>query len=176
MSNLKSNLKSSLTSDCPVKTRLKELGIELTQSPNALANYLPYQISATTIYISGQGPITQSPNIQEKEILGKLGKDVSIERGNQAAQMAAVNILSVLHTALDGDFSRVKQCLKLGGFVNAAEHFTDHPQVINGASDLIADVFADRGRHARFAIGVASLPRNWAVEIDAIFELSKTTL
>lgn len=152
--------------DCPVQKRLKALGIELATSAPALANYLPYQLSDTRVYISGQGPVHG-----DHEITGKLGHDLSIELGNQAAHMAAINIICQLGAALDNEFSRVRKCLKLGGFVNASEDFIDHPRVINGASDLIVDVFGERGRHARVAVGVASLPRNWSVEIDAIFEL-----
>ena len=102
---------------------------------------------------------------------GKVGQDLSIEDGYEAAKICALNILAQLHKAVEGDMNRVVRCLKLGGFVNAVPSFESHPKVLNGASDLMIRVFGDKGRHARFAMGAGSLPFNVAVEVDAVFEV-----
>ena len=147
---------------------LKNLNITLTKPATPAANYLPYRVSGNQIYISGQLPIKDGELIYK----GKLGKNVSIEQGQKAAQLCAVNIISVLNDACEGNLERVKKCVKLGIFINSTPDFYQSPQVGNGASNLLVEIFGEEvGKHARFALGVASLPRDAAVEIDAIFEL-----
>jgi len=146
---------------------LNELGITLPTPAKPVANYVPYTVSGNLVFISGQVPY--GPDGLEYQ--GKVGADLTTEDGMAAARLCAINILAQLHAALDGDLERVVRCLKLGGFVNAVPDFADHPAVINGASNLMVEVFGDRGRHARFAVGAGSLPLNVAVEVDAIFEV-----
>ena len=107
----------------------------------------------------------------ERKFVGKVGVDYTVEEGQQAARTVALNIIAQVKAACDGDLDRVKRCVKLGGFVNCPPDFEQQPQVINGASDLMVEVFGGKGRHARFAVGAGSLPFNVAVEIDAIFEI-----
>ncbi len=150
-----------------IESRLTDLGITLPTPAAPVANYLPYTISGNTVFVSGQ--VTIGPDGLEYQ--GKIGADLTVDDGVKAARLCAINILAQVKAALDGDLERISQCLKLGGFVNAVPEFTDHPAVINGASDLMVDVLGDRGRHARFAVGAGSLPLNVAVEVDAIFEI-----
>ena len=150
-----------------IEARLNELGITLPTPAAPVANYLPYTISGNMIFVSGQ--VTIGPDGLEYQ--GKIGADLTVEDGIKAARLCAINILAQVKAALDGDLERISQCLKLGGFVNAVPDFTDHPAVINGASDLMVEVLGDRGRHARFAVGAGGLPLNVAVEVDAIFEI-----
>src|SRR5690606_1945818 len=119
------------------------------------------------VFISGQLPI----NADGQMIKGYLGKDVNLEEGAEAARLCAINILAQAKAALEGDLERITRCVKLGGFVACLPEFTDHPKVINGASDLIVSALGDIGQHARFAVGVPSLPRGAAVEVDAVFEI-----
>lgn len=154
--------------NCSVRAFLNENNLVLPKPKVGLANYVPYRKSGNQLYISGQGPV-----LETQEIIGKLGDNLSVDEGYKAAQLCALNILAQLATACDHDFGRVQACVKLGGFINAAPNFTEHPQVINGASDLIVNALGNIGQHARFAVGVPSLPRGWAVEIDAIFELAQ---
>ncbi|HYH17820.1 MAG TPA: RidA family protein [Azospirillum sp.] len=151
-----------------IEARLKELGIELPQPAAPVAAYVPYTISGKTLYVSGQVTVWNG----ERRFLGKVGKDFSVEEGKQAARLCGLNLLAQARAACDGDLDRVARCLKLGGFVNAGPDFHDHPQVINGASELMVEVLGDAGRHARFAVGASSLPLNVAVEVDAVFELA----
>lgn len=145
--------------------RLTELGIKLPEAVAAQANYVPYVVADDFIYISGQIPFVDG----KPGPIGRLGDTMSVEEGQAVARLCAINIISQLKAALDGNLDRIKRCVKLGGFVSCTPDFGDHPQVINGASDLLVDVFGDAGRHARFAIGVAALPFGVPVEIDAIF-------
>lgn len=146
---------------------LKRLGIELPVTRSPLANYVAARRLGNQIYISGQVP---SENGKDK-YNGKLGSDFSVEQGQAAARICAINILAQLRQALDGDLGRVVGVIKLLGFVNAEPDFMDHPKVINGASDLMVEVFGEAGRHARSSVGVYSLPRNVPVEVEAIFEV-----
>lgn len=149
--------------------RLKELGITLTEPTKSLANYIPYQIVNHMVFISGQIPL-------EKGIVthkGKLGETIGLEEGQAAARQCAINILAQLKSACGGNLDRVEKCIRLGGFVNCTPDFTDHPKVINGASDLMVAVFGEAGRHARAAIGTNSLPFGASVEIEAVFLLKK---
>ncbi len=150
-----------------IEQRLSDLGITLPEPAAPVANYVGYVVTGNMVFISGQ--VTLGPD--GLEYVGKVGKDFSIEEGAAAARLCAINILSQLKSACGGDLERVKQCVKLGGFVNCPTDFTDHPKVINGASDLMVEVLGDRGRHARFALGAGSLPLNVAVEVDAVFEI-----
>jgi enamine deaminase RidA (YjgF/YER057c/UK114 family) len=147
--------------------RLAELGITLPQAVAPAANYVPARRSGTFVYIAGQVPTADGRD----QYVGKLGRDVSVEDGQKAARLCAINILAQLRNALGGSLDDVVGCVRLGGFVNATPEFGDQPKVINGASDLMVAVFGDAGRHARAAVGCASLPRNVAVEVDAIFEV-----
>ncbi|HTJ04190.1 MAG TPA: RidA family protein [Caldimonas sp.] len=149
------------------EARLAELGIDLPRAVPPAANYVPARRSGNVVYIAGQVPTADGKD----QFVGKLGRDVSIEDGQKAARLCAINILAQLRTAMGGSLDDVVGCLRLGGFVNAVPEFGDHPKVINGASDLMVAVFGEAGRHARAAVGCASLPRNVAVEVDAIFEV-----
>lgn len=147
------------------ETRLAELGLVLPEAPSPAANYSPTMIAGNFLHVSGQ--LSAGP---EGRITGKLGDDVSVEEGQNAARLACLNILAQARAAL-GSLDRIEQTMRLTGFVNAAPDFTDHPKVVNGASDLMVAVLGDRGRHTRAAIGVASLPFGVAVEVDAIFAI-----
>ena len=149
-----------------IESRLKELGVTLPTPPMPVASYVPCTISGNIVFVSGQIPIADGAI----KYVGKLGVDVPLEAGQAAAQLCAINLLAQLKAAI-GDLDRVTRCLKLGVFVNAAPDYTQQPEVANGASDLIAAVFGDAGKHARAAVGVGSLPRGVAVEVEAIFEI-----
>ena len=151
-----------------LKAKLKELGLELPAAAAPAANYVPYVLSGKTLYIAGQIPFLNGQQMH----LGRVGEDLSREDGQKAAQACALNILAQVNEAVGGDWSKVKRCIKLGGFVNCTPDFSDMPFVVNGASDLIAAVMGEAGKHARFAVGAPSLPRGVAVEVDAIFELN----
>lgn len=152
----------------PVEERLKARGVVLPQLATPVANYVPYTVSGNTLYISGQLPVVNGAVACK----GILGRDVPLEEGQKAAQVCALNILAQAHAATGGDWGRLKRCLRLGGFVASTPDFTDHPKVVNGASDFIVDILGDAGKHARAAVGVAALPLGAAVEVDAIFEIT----
>ncbi len=149
-----------------IDQRLAELGLKLPEAPQPVANYVPYLLSGDQLFISGQ----VAKDGTGKILTGALGAGVSIEEGQEAARHCALNLLAQARAAL-GDLSRVVQVLRLTGFVASAPDFTDQPKVINGASDLLVAVLGDAGRHTRSAVGVASLPLNACVEIDAIFKI-----
>lgn len=149
-----------------VAARLSELGINLPEPAKAVANYVPYVQSGNLLHISGQLSNDASGGVK-----GTVGADVSPERAQAAARMCGVNLLAQMSAALDGDLERVVRVVKLGGFVQAAEGFEAIPAVINGCSDLMVEVFGDKGRHARSAVGVYRLPLGFAVEVDAIVEV-----
>ncbi len=150
-----------------IERRLKELKIELPQASAPVANYVPCVRTGDLLFIAGQ--ICQWQG--ERRFIGKLGAEISLEQGQEAARLCALNILAQVKGALAGDLDRVLRCVRLGGFVNSVPDFAQQPQVVNGASDLIVQVFGDAGRHARTAVGVNVLPGNVAVEVDAIFEV-----
>ncbi len=150
-----------------IEARLADLGIALPEGTAPQANYVPYTITGNLVFISGQ-----VAKLGDELITGKLGADVDIETGQRAARACALNLISHLRSACGGDLDRVKQCLKLGGFVQGTPDFTNAPVVVNGASDLMVDVFGEAGRHARFAVAVACLPLDTAVEVDAVFEIA----
>ena len=150
-----------------IEARLKELGIELPQPAAPVANYVPFTIFGNLVVVSGQ--ICQWNG--ELRFVGKLGAGISIADGKQAANLCALNILAHLRAACGGDLDRVRRVLRLGGFVNCTPEFTDMPQVVNGASDLMVAVFGDLGRHARAAVGMSGLPGGVAVEVEAAVEI-----
>jgi enamine deaminase RidA (YjgF/YER057c/UK114 family) len=151
-----------------VAARLKELNLALPDAPAPVANYVPAVRAGNVLYISGQIPLEGG----KPQFIGKLGRELSVEQGQQAARLCALNVLAQARTALGGDLDRVVRCVKLGGFVNSTPDFTQHPEVINGASELMIEVLGDAGRHARFAVGAPTLPMGTSVEIDAVFEIA----
>ncbi len=151
-----------------IETRLQQWGLALPVAAAPAANYLPYTLSGTTLYIAGQIPFLNGV----KAHIGRLGENMSIEDGQKAAQACALNILAQALAGVGGDENRLVRCLKLGGFVNCTPAFDQMPSVVNGASDLIVHALGERGKHARFAVGAPSLPLGVAVEVDAIFEIT----
>jgi enamine deaminase RidA (YjgF/YER057c/UK114 family) len=151
-----------------IQSRLAELGIALPTPPAPVASYVPYTFSGSQVFISGQIPLKDG----QPQFVGKVGAGISLADAQAAARLCAVNILAQLGAACDGNLDRVVRCLKLGVFVNAAPDFTQQPEVANGASDLMVQVFGNAGKHARAAVGVGSLPRGVAVEVEAVFEIS----
>jgi enamine deaminase RidA (YjgF/YER057c/UK114 family) len=154
-------------SDTP-QSRLQALGISLPVPAVAVANYVPWVVTGPLLYISGQLPMQDGKPV----VLGRLGAEVSIENGAKAARLCAINLLAQASAACDGDLGRIRRLVRLNAFVASTPDFTDQPKVVNGASDLMVAVLGDAGRHSRVAVGVASLPLNVAVEIDAIFEIA----
>jgi len=151
-----------------IAARLSELGIVLPEAPPPVASYVPWVRSGRQVIVSGQIPVKDGT----RPYVGKLGGGVSNADGQAAARLCAINLLAQVSAALDGDLDRVARVLRLGGFVNATADFTEHSAIINGASELMVEVFGEAGRHARFAIGAPSLPFNVAVEIDGLFEVA----
>ena len=147
---------------------LKENNIILPEAANPVGSYVAAKIIGKLLYISGQISIGSDGKL----IKGKLGKDLTVEDGYKAAERCALSIVSQVKKACGGDLSRIKECIKLTGFVNSTEDFVDQPKVINGASDLIAKIFSEKGMHTRAAVSTNSLPLGVAVEVDAIFELN----
>ena len=151
-----------------IEEKLKNLGIVLPSAPAPAANYVPYIKTGSTLYVSGQ--ISQN---ESGFITGKLGLNLSTEEGYQAARYCAILLISQLKLACHGDLNKVENVVRLGGFVNSAPDFLEHPKVINGASDLMVEIFGDKGKHSRAATGASSLPFGVAVEVDGIFEIQK---
>jgi enamine deaminase RidA (YjgF/YER057c/UK114 family) len=154
------------SSDTPL-ARLKELGLTLPAAAAPVANYVPYVRTGALLFISGQLPL--GANGVDPAHKGKLGAGVSLEAGQSAARQAALNVLAQANAAV-GDLAKLR-AVRLGGFVNSAPDFDSLPQVVNGASDLVAIVLGENGKHARFALGVAQLPLDAAVEVEGIFEI-----
>ena len=150
-----------------VHTRLKELGITLPTPAAPAANYVPFVLSGSKLYISGQLPTKDGAMIK-----GCLGKDLTIEQGQGAAELCAVNILAQVNAALGGNLDRIVRCNKLGVFVTSTPDFFEQPKVANGASEFIVAALGDAGKHARAAVGVAALPFGVAVEVEAVFEVA----
>ena len=140
--------------------KIKQLGLEIPEVSQPIANYVNWRQVGNLLYLAGSGP----------DMYGKLGADLTTEQGYEAARLTGLEIIAVLQTAT-GDLSRVKQFVKVLGMVNSSPDFTAHPAVINGFSDLMVEVFGEKGKHARSAVGVAALPNNMAVEIEVIVEL-----
>jgi len=149
--------------------KLAALGLTLPEPSAPVANYVPYVTSGNLVFISGQ-----ISKIGDKAIGGRLGEDLTVEKGQEAAKLSALNLIAQMKAACGGDLSRVKRIVKLGGFVQSLPTATqaDIPKVINGCSDIMVAVFGEAGRHARFAVSAPSLPLDVAVEIDAIVEIS----
>ena len=150
----------------PIDARLDELGIALPSPPAPAANYVPFVITGNQLYVSGQLPVANG-----EMMTGKLGADLDVAGGAQAARACAINLIAQLKIACGGDFDRFDQVVKLTAFVNSTPEFADQPKVVNGASDLMGEVFGEAGKHARSAVSAASLPFGVAVEIDAVFAL-----
>ena len=149
------------------ENKLKELNIKLPEAKAPAGNYVATKILGKMLFISGQISIDENGQL----IKGKVGKDLNTEAGYNAAKRCALSIVTQVKKACDNDLSKVKSCIKLTGFVNSTEDFTEQPKVINGASDLIASIFGDAGMHTRAAVSANSLPLGVSVEVDAIFEL-----
>ncbi|MCE1235771.1 MAG: RidA family protein [Hyphomicrobiales bacterium] len=150
-----------------IETRLKDLGIELPTPAAPAANYVPFVKTGNLLFVSGQIPM----GAKGIEFVGKLGEDADVEFGRAAAKLCAINLIAQVKAAT-GDLEKLVRVVKLTGFVNSSLTFGDHPKVVNGASDLMVEVFGDRGRHSRSAVGVAALPFGVAVEIEGIFEIA----
>lgn len=149
-----------------IEARLVELGIELNDAPAPKANYVPYVVAGNMVYTAGQVTIVNG----EMKYIGKIGADLTVEEGNEAARLVAINLISQAKKACGGDLDRIKQVVRLTAVVNAVEDFKQHSAVVDGASDLMAAVFGDAGRCARINLG-GTIPFGFAVEIDAIFEI-----
>ena len=150
-----------------INKRLRELNIEIDEPSAAAGSYVPYVISNNLVFISGQLPFING----ELTVKGKIGDNVSVEEGIEMAEACAKALLSQLKSACNGDLNKVKRIVKLGGFVASTPNFTDQPKIINGASNLFVKIFEEKGKHARFAVGAPSLPRDVPVEIEGIFEI-----
>ena len=150
------------------ENEVKELKINLPEAKPPVGSYVATKIIGNLLYISGQISISENGEL----IKGKIGKDLSVEDGYKAAERCGLSIISQAKVACNGDLSKIKSCVKLTGFVNSTDNFTEQPKVINGASDLIASVFGDAGMHTRAAVSTNSLPLGVSVEVDAIFELN----
>lgn len=150
-----------------IDATLASLKLELPAVTMPAANYVPYAISGNLVYFSGTLPMKEG----KPQFIGKVGKEFSIEEGQECAKLCVLNIISHLKNALGGDLGKVKKLVRLGVFVNSAVGFTDQPKVANGASDLMVALFGENGKHARFAVGVSELPFGVAVEVDATFEI-----
>ncbi|MGH7014802.1 MAG: RidA family protein [Stellaceae bacterium] len=150
-----------------IEVRLRQLKIELPEAASPLASYVPFVRAGDLLFVSGQ--VCQWNG--ERRFLGKLGAGISLADGQSAARLCGLNLLAQARAAV-GDLDRVHRCVRINGFVNSAPNFVQQPQVINGCSDLLVEVLGDAGRHSRVAVGVAALPGDVAVEIDAVFEVA----
>ena len=146
---------------------LKKLNIEIPDAPDPVGAYVAFKIIGKLLYISGQLPISKDGKI----IKGKLGKNLNLEEGKEASKICVINIIAQVKKALDGDLEKVKNCIKITGYVNSSEDFIEQPKVINPASETLVKIFGDKGRHTRAAVSASSLPLGVAVEIEAIFEI-----
>lgn len=151
-----------------VEEKIKQLNIEIPKSPKPVGAYVAFRIVNKLVYISGQVSFDQNGNL----IKGRVGSELSLEQGQEAAKACAINIISQLKSACEGDLEKVKSCIKINGYVKSTDNFLDQPKVINAASELIVNVFGEKGKHARAAVSVNSLPLGAAVEIESIFEIN----
>ena len=149
-----------------VTEKLKQLNIELPKAPDPVGAYVAYKKISNLLYISGQLPIEKDGKI----VKGKIGKELTLEDGQKASKLCVINILAQAKKAMNGDLNKIKNCVKITGFVNSTDDFADQPKVINPASETLSAVFGENGKHTRAAVSTNSLPLNAAVEIDAIFE------
>ncbi|MEM8978964.1 MAG: RidA family protein [Pseudomonadota bacterium] len=150
-----------------IDAKLAELGLTLPNAPAPAANYVPYVKSGSTLYVSGQISMAADGSL----ITGKVGADLDVEAGAEAAKRCALSLLAQVHAACGGDWNALSRVVKLTGFVNSTPDFTEQPKVINGCSDTLVAILGDQGRHARSAVSAGALPLNVAVEIEGIFEL-----
>ena len=150
-----------------IEKKLKELNIELPNAPDPVGAYVAFKKINNLLFISGQLPISNDG----KMIKGQIGKNLTLEDGQKASKFCVLNILAQVKKALNGDLNKVKNCIKITGFVNSTDDFKDQPKVINPASETLSKLFGDKGKHTRAAISANSLPLGAAVEIDAIFEI-----
>ena len=150
-----------------VENKLNELNIKLPKAPEPVGAYVAFKKTNNLLFISGQLPISSEGKI----IKGKIGKNLTLEDGQEASRLCVINILAQVKKALDGDLSKVKNCIKITGYVNSTDDFKDQPKVINPASETLSTIFGENGKHSRAAISSNSLPLGAAVEIDAIFEI-----
>ena len=146
---------------------IKDLGLIISEPPAAVANYVPFKVVENLVYVSGQAPIQNGKIIYT----GKIGELVSEKNGILAAELCCLNIIASLRKSIEGDWDRLDNFVKLGGFVNCKDSYTNQPKIINGASDLLVNIFGEKGKHTRFAVGSNSLPMNISVEIDAIIKI-----
>ena len=151
-----------------IEDNIKKLNINLPDAPDPVGSYVATKIVGQFLYISGQVSINEKGEF----IKGKVGKELNLEEGYESAKRCALNIVSQAKKACNDDLSKIVSCIKLTGYVNSTDNFTDQPKIINGASDLISSVFGEIGKHTRAAVSVNSLPLGVAVEVDAIFELN----
>ena len=147
---------------------IKKLNIKLPNAPDPVGSYVATKVVGKLLYVSGQVSINEKGEF----IKGKVGKELNVEEGYKAAKRCALNIVSQAKKACNNDLSKIKSCVKLTGYVNSTNDFTEQPKIINGASDLISSIFGDIGKHTRAAVSANSLPLGVAVEVDAIFELN----
>lgn len=147
--------------------KIKELGLQLPPVSKPIANYVKYVRTGNLLFLAGHGP----SKADGTNITGKVGKDLTIEQGYEAAKITALSLIATLKDALGGDLSKVKRIVKVNGYVNCLPDFTDQPKVINGCSDLLVAIFGERGKHARAAMGMVALPSNIAVEIELVVEV-----
>ena len=150
-----------------ISDNLKKLNIEIPNAPNPVGSYVAYKKIGNLLFISGQLPITSDG----KMIRGKVGNELTLEDAQKASRLCVINILAQLKKAVNGNLDKVKNCVKITGFVNSTDEFKDQPKILNSASEILSNVFGDNGKHARVAVSVNSLPLEAAVEIDAIFEI-----
>ena len=150
-----------------VSEKLKQLNIDLPKAPDPVGAYVAFKKISNLLYISGQLPIGADGQI----IKGKIGNELTLEDGQKASKLCVINILAQANNAMNGDLNKIKNCIKITGFVNSTDDFTDQPKVINPASETLSFIFGEKGKHARAAISTNSLPLGAAVEIDAIFEI-----
>lgn len=151
-----------------IDTRLEEMGIALPRAAPPAANYLPYVVSGNLLFLSGQLPTVEG----KIAVTGIVGKDVTLEEAQKAAELCAINLLALARDALEGDLGRIRRVVKIQGFVASTPEFTSQHLVVNGASNLLVGVLGEAGKHARAAVGMAALPLNAAVEIDAVMEIA----
>ena len=151
-----------------IEKRLSDLGLMLPVATAPVANYVPWVVTGSLVAVSGQLPLRDGALVAK----GALGREVTVEDGIQAARQCALNLLTQLREACQGDLDRVKRVVRLGGFIACTADFTDHPKVMNGASDMMVELFDEKGRHARAAVGCPSLPLGAAVEVDGLFEVA----
>ena len=150
-----------------VSEKLKQLNIDLPKAPDPVGAYVAFKKISNLLYISGQLPIGADGQI----IKGKIGNELTLEDGQEASKLCVINILAQANNAMNGDLNKIKNCIKITGFVNSTDDFTDQPKVINPASETLSFIFGEKGKHTRAAVSTNALPLGAAVEIDAIFEI-----